>query len=60
MALGFHNAIKAVPDILCTGRIGHENYQPSSNGNLSEVVRSCTVEHFEDNMADNNREKQCP
>ena len=35
------NAIKAEADILYTGRNGHENNQPSSNGNLDEV--GCTI-----------------
>ena len=49
------DAIKAEADILYTGRNGHN--QPSSNGNLDEVVRSDTVEHSEDNMADKNTQE---
>ena len=53
------DAIKAEADILYTGRNGHENNHPSSNGNLDvdEVVRSDTVEHLEDNMADKNTQE---
>ena len=38
-----------------TGRNGHN--QPSSNGNLDEVVRSDTVEHSENNMVDKNTQE---
>ena len=49
------DAIKAEADILYTGRNGHN--QPSSNGNLDEDVRSDTVQHSEDNMADKNTQE---
>ena len=49
------DAIKAEADILYTGQNGHN--QPSSNGNLDEVVRSDTVKHSEDNMADKNTQE---
>ena len=51
------DAIKAEADILQAGRNCHENDQPSSNGNLDEVVRNDTVEHFEGNMADKNTQE---
>ena len=49
------DAIKAEADILYTGRNSHN--QPSSNGNLDEVVRSDTVKHSEENMADKNTQQ---